>query len=181
MLIRHGEKPPKDGPPPAGVHEDGVQHEHSLIVRGWQRAGALVPFFATPWDPAIESPTCLYSPPRRGDDGDHGRPYETLMPLAARLNVPADVSFALDEEKELVAQVRERPGVALIAWEHKRIPLIANALLGDATTAPQAWPDDRFDLVWIFDLQSDGRYAFSQRPQLLLHGDHADVAPATAE
>jgi hypothetical protein len=176
MLIRHAEKPPETGPPPAGVHEDGVQHEHSLIVRGWQRAGALAPFFAMPWDPAIATPTELYSPPRRHDDGDHGRPYQTLIPLAARLGLAANTSYALDAESELAADVRTRDGVILIAWEHNRIPLIANALLGDATTEPQTWPDDRFDLVWILDLQPDGRYAFSQRAQLLLHGDRADVA-----
>ena len=177
MLIRHGEKPPKTGPPPCGVHEDGVEHEHSLTVRGWQRAGALVPFFATPRDPAIARPDALYSPPRRHDDGDHGRPYQTLIPLAERLGLAVNTSFALDAETELAADVRTREGVVLIAWEHRRIPLIANALLGAETTAPQAWPDDRFDLVWILDLQPDGRYAFTQRPQLLLHGDRVNVAP----
>ena len=176
MLIRHGEKPPPTGPPPAGVHEDGTEHAHSLIVRGWQRAGALVPFFTIPWDPAIHTPAHIYSPPRHGGDGDHGRPYETVMPLAARLNVPADTSFVLDQENDLVADVRTRPGAVLIAWEHNRIPRIANALLGDATSAPQHWPGDRFDLVWILDLQPDGTYRFSQRPQLLLHGDRAEVA-----
>jgi len=179
MLIRHGEKPPKAGPPPGGVHEDGLPHQQSLIVRGWQRAGALAPFFATPWDPAIAPPTHLYSPPRRHDDGDHGRPFQTVTPLSERLELALNTSFSLDAETELAADVRTCDGVVLIAWEHKRIPLIANALLGDATTAPQAWPDDRFDLVWIFDLQPDGRYAFSQRPQLLLHGDRPEV-PRTA-
>jgi hypothetical protein len=179
MLIRHGEKPPKEGPPPAGVHEDGVPHEHSLIVRGWQRAGALAAYFATPWDGAIATPTALYSPPPKHDDGDHGRPYETLAPLAARLGRAPDTRFTLDQETELVADVRTRDDVVLVAWEHNRIPRIANALLGDTATAPQTWPDDRFDLVWIFDLGPDGRYRFTQHPQLLLHGDRADLAPAS--
>src|ERR1700676_1320942 len=61
MLIRHGEKPPGDGSP-TGVHEDGSQNDHSLIVRGWQRAGALVPYFAAPNDAAIDPPTYLYAP-----------------------------------------------------------------------------------------------------------------------
>jgi broad specificity phosphatase PhoE len=175
MLIRHGEKPPPEGPPPAGVHEDGTQHDQSLIVRGWQRAGALVGFFTHPWDPAIETPAWIYSPPRKHDDGDHGRPYETATPLAARLNLAPDTSFSLEQEEPLVGDVRTRAGVVLIAWEHKRIPRIANALLGDTTTAPQQWPGDRFDLVWLFDLQPDGRYRFGQRPQLLLHGDRTDL------
>ena len=176
MIIRHGEKPPP-APPPSGVHEDGTPHVHSLIVRGWQRAGALVPFFAFPWDPAIESPTALYSPPHRGDDGDHGRPYQTLVPVAARLGIPIDTSVVLDEEEKLAAAVRARPGVVLIAWEHKRIHKIANAILRDETTAPQTWPDDRFDVVWIFDRGASGTYTFDQRPQLLLAGDRPEVIP----
>ena len=175
VVIRHGEKPPKPGPPPAGVREDGSEHDQSLIVRGWQRAGALALYFATPWDPAIERPTRLYSPPRQGKAGDHGRPHQTLTPLAEKLGHAIDDGFGLDEERELVADALGRDGVVLISWEHKRIPHIANAILGNETTAPQSWPDDRFDVAWVFDLQPGGGYAFSQRPQLLLGGDRPDV------
>lgn len=61
-------------------------------------------------------------------------------------------------------------GIVLIAWEHQDIPGIANLILGNSTTAPQKWPGDRFDIVWIFDLQNDA-YVFSQVPQRLLAGD----------
>jgi broad specificity phosphatase PhoE len=175
MVIRHGEKPPKTGPPPAGVREDGSEHDQALIVRGWQRAGALAQFFGEPWDPAIERPAYLYSPPPHGSDGDHGRPNQTITPLSEKLGVPLDVSFVLDDERKLVADALARGGVVAISWEHKRIPRIANAILGDETTAPQEWPDERFDVVWLFDLQPGGGYRFSQRPQLLLSGDRADV------
>ncbi len=50
-------------------------------------------------------------------------------------------------------------------------------LLGDEVSAPQQWRDDRFDLVWVFDLDPSGRYRFSQVPQLLLAGDRPDVIP----
>lgn len=175
VVIRHGEKPPKAGPPPSGVREDGSEHRGSLVVRGWQRAGALVPFFSAPWDPAIACPAHLYSPPPHGADGDHGRPYQTLAALGAKLGLEVDVRFVLDAEDRLVADALARAGVVLIAWEHMRIARIANLILRDATTAPQAWPDDRFDLAWIFDLQPGGGYGFSQRPQLLLAGDRPDV------
>lgn len=39
---------------------------------------------------------------------------------------------------------------------------------------PQAWPDDRFDLVWVFE-REDEDWRFSQVPQLLLSGDSAKV------
>lgn len=62
----------------------------------------------------------------------------------------------------------------LIGWEHKHIPLIANAILGN-TSAPQKWPGNRFDMVWVFDLGADGNaYALSQIPELLLPGDSPD-------
>ncbi len=174
LLIRHGEKPPPSGPP-AGIKDDGREDHHSLVVRGWQRAGALAHFFRLPADAAILVPDAIFAPPLKGDDGDHGRPHQTVMPLAERLGVEIDARYGLDEEDALVAELRGRRGVVLVSWEHNRIPKIANAILGNDTTAPQAWPDDRFDLVWVFDRQPAGEYAFSQRPQLVLGGDRAEV------
>ena len=65
-------------------------------------------------------------------------------------------------------------GVVLIGWEHKHIPLIANAILGNAT-APQQWPGERFDMVWVFDFDAgNGTWRFSQVPELLMPGDSAE-------
>lgn len=75
----------------------------------------------------------------------------------------------------MVSDVLTCPGPVLIAWEHEDIPLIPNLLLGNDTT-PQTWPSDRFDVVWIFDLNpATGIYAFSQVPQLPLQGDLASL------
>jgi hypothetical protein len=59
MLIRHAKKP--NGSPPAGVTEDGLEDKHSLIVRGWQRAGALVAFFPKPTLAGIATPTAVFA------------------------------------------------------------------------------------------------------------------------
>ena len=174
LLIRHGEKPPPVGPP-AGIREDGSEDDHALIVRGWQRAGALASYFVYPRDTAIETPTKVYSPPKHGKAGDHGRPYQTLCPVADLINAEIDIRYTLDEESQLVADVLRHHGVVLIAWEHKRIHTIANLILGDETTAPQEWPADRFDVVWVLDRDASGRYRFDQRPQLLLAGDRPEV------
>jgi hypothetical protein len=176
MLIRHGEKPPKLGPP-AGIKEDGREDDHSLVVRGWQRAGALTAYFCYPRDGAIACPNKVYAPPPHGKAGDHGRPYQTVHPVASKLNVDVDCRFTLDEEPQLVADVLRQSGVVLISWEHKRLHLIANAILGDDATTPQTWPDERFDVVWIFDRDASGGYRFDQRPQLLLAGDRPEVIP----
>ena len=63
-------------------------------------------------------------------------------------------------------------GVALISWQHEDIPAIANIILGNSTTVPQQWQGDRFDIVWVFDLdQSSSSYSFKQVPQRLFAGD----------
>ncbi|HEY4441702.1 MAG TPA: hypothetical protein VGN14_14680 [Candidatus Elarobacter sp.] len=170
LIIRHGEKPPPSGPPPEGVKEDGSPHAHSLIVRGWQRAGALAHLFAADG----MRPNAILSPPAEGEGSDHSRPYETITPLAARLAITPDHSHKLDEEDALVAAVLRLQGRVLICWEHNRITRIATALAAHPETIPAHWPDDRFDLIWVFEREPSGRYRFRQQPQYLLAGD-ADV------
>lgn len=65
--------------------------------------------------------------------------------------------------------------MVLVSWAHGEIPAIAQGLplsRKTAATVPAEWPDARFDLVWVFDLDPASReYRFSQQPQLLLSGD----------
>jgi hypothetical protein len=63
-------------------------------------------------------------------------------------------------------------GVALVSWEHKRIPDLVAALPNPPPT-PQRWPGHRFDVVWILRPKSGG-WSFSQTPQMLLPGDKAE-------
>jgi hypothetical protein len=172
MVIRHAEKPGK-GAPPFGVDQEGSPDPESLAPLGWQRAGALTVLFApakgTLQDPALAVPRFLFAcgnePQRK-----RLRPLETIIPLARRLGIPVDTTFIAGEEEQLADAAMGSPGVVLISWEHKHIHLIANRILGDETTAPQAWPEERFDVVWVFDLQG-GSYRFRQVPELLLSGD----------
>jgi hypothetical protein len=173
MIIRHAEKPSGAGAP-FGVTGEGVQDIESLLVVGWQRAGALAVLFA-PSDGPLQSPALaraqyLFA---AGDQsgGKSKRPLETLSALAQKLAIEIDATNTTGQEAQLAARAMESGGVVLISWEHKHIPLIANAILGN-TTAPQSWPDNRFDIVWVFDLDAgSGTYRFSQVPQLLLAGD----------
>ena len=178
LLIRHAEKPGPDGQPPYGVDAEGRRDGKSLSVRGWQRAGALAVLFAPSagplQHPALATPQHLYagnpSPPGRSNTRLSRRLLETLAPLSARLGLPIDQSFAVGDEQPVADAAMAQTGPVLISWQHKRLPLLANRILGDDTTAPQFWPAERFDLVWVFDLQG-GRYRFSQAPELLLDGD----------
>ena len=94
MIIRHGEKPPKS-PGKKGPWEvlvDGQSgNGKSLIVPGWQRAGALNAFFApyqaNPADPEIAKPDYIYAADsQRGESSPVGDSYASggLARISAR-------------------------------------------------------------------------------------------------
>jgi broad specificity phosphatase PhoE len=173
MLIRHAEKPDdKDG----GVDQKGNTDKHDLIVRGWQRAGGLVQFFANPRDPngPIKRPATIFATePATGSESK--RPLHTVTPLAKFLNLNIDSTIAEGSEDAMVKAASAANSVVLIAWHHEKIPAIANLILQNQS-APQKWPGDRFDVVWIFSrAAASDSWTFSQAPQLLLSGDSPDV------
>jgi hypothetical protein len=171
MLIRHGEKP--EVPPPAGVTEDGGKNKHALIVRGWQRAGALVAFFEKPTRPKISTPATIVASATSNDPAlDAGiskslRPAQTVSALVAKLNGVAFINdIAVGNEPAAIAAIKGCDGVVLVSWEHKRIPTIAQGFIA----APPDW-GDRFDAVWVLDRQGDGSYVLTIINQDLLYGD----------
>src|SRR6202035_25270 len=140
-IIRHGEKPADPDPSghrkspdaPFGVDLEGKQSPHSLVPRGWQRAGGLVALF----DPAIggakyglQTPTVLLSPVHGGPGENAGhRTYQTIEGRGSRLGIEIDSTSAKGQEAELAASlVSDHSGVVLICWEHHLIPSIASAL-----------------------------------------------------
>ncbi len=185
MIIRHGEKPPsspgKKGP--FDVKLDGESGGgKSLIVQGWQRAGALNAFFApyksSPASPHIAKPDYIYAADPKGESQ---RPCETVTPLAAWLgyqqgspqfNVSYDIGGG---EPQLVKSVLGLSGVALICWEHDNImpnmmTHIKNAYaITNWSSIPNPWPDV-FYLVWVLNLK-DGSYVWHSVNQNLIHGD----------
>ncbi len=168
MFIRHGEKPPPDGGPPAGVMMDGSIDQHSLTVRGWTRAGSLIGFFGSAHD-GVESPTKIFAAGADHVNGPQGRrPAETVTPLAEARGIPLDTTFAVGEETDVANAILREQGVVLVSWEHHNIPRIVRGI-GVEDFAGD-WPDGRFDLVWICRMTSGG-YAFSEIGQNLLRGD----------
>jgi hypothetical protein len=72
----------------------------------------------------------------------------------------------------MLDDVFSRKGVVLICWQREYIPEIASHIMDNSKMVPDEWPEDRFDMVWVFDLQrSTGKYKFKQVPQRLLRGD----------
>jgi hypothetical protein len=182
MIIRHAEKP-QDSGPPFGVTAAGDQDVESLIIEGWQRAGALACFFAPTHgklqDAKLATPQFLFA--SESKSGGSMRPIETITPLASKLALTPKTHKKSNIDK-VAADAMACGGTALICWQHEDIPSIANVIMENDTTVPQKWPGDRFDVVWVFDLivevgsdsTSSSSYTFSQVPQSLLAGDSPD-------
>jgi hypothetical protein len=187
-IIRHAEKPLK--PPLSGVDFEGGHNEHSLLPRGWQRSGAIAALFHPEFGPmraGLRTPTVLVAPSwgHPGKTAAH-RSYQTIQGLSEQLELPITCRFAQGQEQQLAdSLVHGGPGVVLVCWEHKHIPVIASSLpVVDGTAIPRKWPGDRYDVVWSFTLvpgPAPARYAFGQIPQLLLAGDAATVIPAAVD
>jgi hypothetical protein len=175
MVIRHAEKPSDDNSV-KGVSVDGAPDPEQLAVRGWQRSGALVRFFAplngTFVDQRLATPRVIFA----SSVGKHSkslRPQHTVLELTAVLKLVLMLSHPKGDEAALVTDAVAANGPVLIAWEHEAIPDIANRILGNGRTCPQKWPGSRFDLVWVFDRQIGSGWSFAQVPQMLLSGDSA--------
>lgn len=174
MLIRHAERPAKVGSP-YGVTIDGHKDVNSLSAPGWQRAGALVSFFAPTHGPlqddALATPQFLFAS-KVGHLSPSKREQETLTPLSEVLALDISAAHQKQDHAPMVKSVLACDGVVLICWDHKFLPAVANEILGDKITAPQKWKRKRFDLVWVFDWDSStNSFGFNQVPQLLLSGD----------
>lgn len=177
LVIRHAEKPDSHGA--GGVEASGQPDAESLTPRGWQRAGALVRLFApddAPPRAPLERPKHLFAARAEEAGDDHSkRPYQTIEPLGAYLDLPGGIDNSLrkDEFEKLIQTVTALDDTVLIAWEHKKIPPMARLLLPASEEVPD-WPDDRFDMIWVFDRVGEA-WHLTQVPQLLLAGDQAEL------
>jgi len=176
MIIRHGEKPSDDGSI-RGVDQHGGHDPDELIVRGWQRAGALVRLFAPPKgafsDHALATPKNIFA----CGPNDHAksvRSVHTVQTLAQFLNKNVDQTAQKGEEKKLAKAAISVQGPVLIAWEHEAIPDIVAAISDQDHLCPKKWPDSRFDVVWVLDKSASG-WSFAQAPQMVLPGDRAEL------
>ena len=173
MLIRHAEKPDDSGGI-RGVDASGRQDSRELTVRGWQRAAALLRFFAPRdghfADRLIETPQTIFAGAAQGRSL---RPLHTVQALAQDLGLVVRDEFAGEDQVPLLVAAAEAcDGVVLISWRHDSIAAIARALARGRSTPPE-WDPLRFDMVWVF-CRADDAWTFEQVPQLVLPGDSAD-------
>src|SRR6476619_916507 len=158
MIIRHAEKPTTTSIGQLfGVTFTGEQAADSLIVQGWQRAGGLVNLFA----PAggqfqhsdLATPQFLFATANSAEGGN--RPEETITPLATQLNLTPTL-FADSDSGPVATAAMDCDGVALICWPHGQIPKVTATIALNMNPNPFApkwsWPSNRFDMVFVFDL-----------------------------
>jgi hypothetical protein len=177
LIIRHGEKTGEQWPGP-GLTKQGVPNNRSLVVRGWQRAGAWAALFGSDLGGAdYLRPHRIFAVDPKGDPREEPtkRPYQTVTPLAARLGFPIDKRVQ-GQEVELAAEINAlTDGVVLVCWEHKHIGgALLPALLGKNRPAgvPRAWQGSRFDIVLRLDRASpEAAWEFRQLLPCLLSGD----------
>ena len=171
MLIRHGEKP-DDASNTGGVDEAGRADTSQLSVRGWQRAGALVRFFAPLTAPPLQGiavPSHIFAcVPRNGSFSL--RPLSTVTPLARELGLTVHHEFGKDDIEGQCGALKTISGTALICWAHEPIPAIARGFAGALPSLPAKWPGKRFDLVWVLDRDGDD-WRFTELGQMLLPDD----------
>ncbi len=171
MLIRHAEKP-SEGGAVLGVDENGRADTSQLSVRGWQRAGALVRFFAPvagETRQGIATPAAIFAC-KPHNSVMSVRPFSTVSPLASMLGITVNHDIGKSDEAALLDAVSSVSGAVLICWSHDPIPGIARKIAGDLPAIPAKWPAKRYDLVWVLDRTGEG-WTFRQTGQLLLPGD----------
>ena len=102
LIIRHAEKAGHKWPGP-GLTPEGTEDEQSLVVRGWQRAGAWAALFAGEIRGAdYPRPSMIYAADPAATTGDEPsqRPFQTVIPVAERLNLRIVTDYAVGQELE---------------------------------------------------------------------------------
>lgn len=170
LIIRHAEKPVDGGP--QGVDHHGRPSPHGLIPRGWSRAGALAVRLdraGGPGDPLARPARVFAAATSPAHPSDRSR--QTAKPVADRLGVPLHHHLGRGDEEHLAREILASTDDALVVWDHGHIPTLVRAFpLADGVVVPQAWPEDRFDLVWVLS-PDDDCYRFSVVAQDVLAGD----------
>lgn len=171
MAIRHAEKPGPDGSV-LGVDRTGRADPDELSVPGWQRAGALVPFFTSADVAArtgLRAPRALFAP-LPTPEAPSVRSHSTLVPLAEALDLPIATLFPKTQEAALASAVSALELPVLVAWQHEGLCEFARQLVQGQVPTPARWPENRFDIVWLFE-RVRGEWRFRQIAQRLLAGD----------
>lgn len=160
IIIRHGEKP-----------EVGNQ----LNQRGCERAYALPMFFLdNPIVMQYGSPVAIYAMQAANEDSSI-RPIQTIAPTAAAFGLMIQNKYTKLQYKALAEEILNEPSYAgktvICSWEHKVIPLMAQAFGLSLPKDMKKWPGAVFDQAWVLDFSSK-KVTLQIVPEDLLPGDN---------
>lgn len=178
LIIRHAEKPDGDATGP-GLTQKGKVDSKSLVIFGWERAGAWTALFgAGLGGSTYPAPQAVYAAdPDSTKDGSEPsrRPYETVLDLAARVGLDRpNTSFAKGQEAALVDALLPLAGTVLVAWEHKAIisDILPRLPVSNADQLPTHWSGKRFDVVLRLDRAAGAtEFEFQELYPCLMPGD----------
>ena len=189
ICLRHGEKPvnaedknkdlPLDAEGP-GLDANGDVNRESLTARGWRRAQMLA---ESQLCGQLSRPEAVrrvkflvpkYVDKKRRDETSEHRPYQTVLAVSRRAGtVPTAVCERDEADTILCEYVAKLEGTAVVCWQHAALVEFANCLASD--TAPTDWPQDRFDILWIFHRDApDHPYSFERVDQDVVADANAD-------
>jgi hypothetical protein len=159
VLLRHAEKPDD----PAALH---------LSERGRQRAAALPDWFATNSVVTLESGEVLLIATQITHHDRGQRPYETLAPLAQKLQLTIQTSFPASDHKALARWVMTSPEcdgkTIVICWVHESLPDLATDF--GVKSVPTPWKAHVFDRAWVIRWPKQ-KAKLLDLPQRILPGD----------
>jgi hypothetical protein len=93
------------------------------------------------------------------------RSYETVVPLAKKIEVPIDATFADQDYAALATELLSKPEysgkLVLICWHHGNIPSLARWLKANQGDYPNPWDPLIFNLILQLDYEGGG-----QAPQI---------------
>ena len=177
FIIRHAEKPCEIWPGP-GLTREGKEDDKSLVIRGWERAGAWAVLFGTLFGAEVfPRPSAIYAanPEAVSLDETSQRPFQTVISLSERLGLTPITTYSVGQESQLVSEILHSSGIVLISWEHKAITeKIAPGIAGEQEidVLPHKWEETRYDVVLRFDRVSpDAPWSFCQLCPCLMSGD----------
>ena len=184
LLLRHAEKPDERGTM-RGLTRDGQEDAKSLTVRGWQRAGALAALFGANIA-HLPRPDRIYASAFRDGGGHSRRPEQSVLPLAQKLGLSIDLTWALHQEATFGQNLAAQTGTSLVCWQHQGLAELARAIVAphrlDDLPTDWVWPANRYDVVWSLQRDSlDDTWHFTQHCQCLLAGDESvpfDLSPS---
>lgn len=145
QVIRHAEKAPGFGA--------------SLTPQGFARAEKYARYFH-PFeaDGKVIQIDALYA---GTDSTESSRPRLTLEPLSRATGIPLNTEFSTNEPESLARALAEKSHGehVLVAWRHKKIPALLNALGADPTALLPGgiWPDSVYDWVVLLHFDSKGQ------------------------